>query len=283
MNKLYFSVFLFVVVGQWGCVSPEQIATIEREQRRMRSDMAAMNSELEAIQAIRNNLADTRANLAPLQRDVNALKERIEEARVQMGKQLGQSSREGDQRVRNLEIRLAKLEEEAKNQAELMKNRDDEIKKLREAAQEAQKTAALTPPADGLAEASRAENEAVRKDYESAWAALEKKDYKIALVRFREFIKRNPKSRLAGTAQYWIGECHYALSEFDQAIIEFDAVRRKYPQNEKVAAALLKQGFAFAELGEKLNARLILQEVVEKFPQAPEAARAKQRLKTLES
>jgi TolA-binding protein len=60
-------------------------------------------------------------------------------------------------------------------------------------------------------------------------------------------------------------------------------VRSKYPQSDKVPAALLKQGFAFAELGEKVNARLVLQEVVEKYPQSPEAARAKQRLKAIES
>jgi TolA-binding protein len=50
-----------------------------------------------------------------------------------------------------------------------------------------------------------------------------------------------------------------------------------------VPAALLKQGFAFAELGEKVNARLVLQELVEKYPQSQEAARAKTRLKALES
>ena len=57
----------------------------------------------------------------------------------------------------------------------------------------------------------------------------------------------------------------------------------KSPQSDKVAGALLRQGSAFAELGEKLNARLVLQELVEKYPQSPEAGRAKQRLKALES
>jgi TolA-binding protein len=60
-------------------------------------------------------------------------------------------------------------------------------------------------------------------------------------------------------------------------------VRRRYPQSDKVGAALLRQGFAFAELGEKLNARLVLQELVEKYPQSSEAARARQKLKSLES
>src|SRR3989338_7662626 len=46
---------------------------------------------------------------------------------------------------------------------------------------------------------------------------------------------------------------------------------------------LLKQGFAFAELGDKVDARLILQELVDRYPQAPEAGKAKQKLKALES
>ena len=73
------------------------------------------------------------------------------------------------------------------------------------------------------------------------------------------------------------------MKEFDNAIIEFDEVRRRFPQTDKVAGALLGQGSAFIELGEKLNARLVLQELVEKYPQSPEAIQAKQKLKTLES
>ncbi len=128
-----------------------------------------------------------------------------------------------------------------------------------------------------------AENETIRRDYEVAWRNLEKRDYRVAIGRFKDFQKKYPKSSLSSNAQYWIGESHYALREFDQAIIEFDAVRTKYPEAAKVPAALLKQAYAFAELGENTNARLLLQEVVEKYAQTPEATQAKQKLKSLES
>jgi tol-pal system protein YbgF len=276
MKTIYFC-FLAVAAGWiFGCAPTQQIDLIEREQRRMRTDTNAMQSDLDSM---RGTLADTRANMQQMQREVSALKERVDETRVQVGRQIGQTSREGDQRVKNLETRLAKLEEDLKAQAEALKAREDAIKQLRETMEAQQKTM----PSDGLAEGAAAESDAIRRDYEAAWRTLDKKDYKAAIGRFREFIKKYPKSTLAGNAQYWIGESHYALKEFDQAIIEFDAVRRRYPQGEKVPAALLKQGFAFAELGEKVNARLILQEVVEKYPQSPEAGRAKQRLKSLES
>lgn len=260
--------------GMIGCVHPQQMELIEREQRRIRTDTNSMQSDVESM---RGALADTRANVQQMQRDLTVLKERMDETRVQVGRQIGQTNREGDQRIKQLETRLAKAEEDLKAQGEALKAREEAIKQLRETLETQEKTAS----GDGFAEG--AESDAIRKDYEAAWRTLDKKDYRGAITRFKEFIKKYPKSALVGNAQYWIAESHYALREFDQAIIEFDAVRRKYPRAEKAPAALLKQGFAFAELGEKVNARLILQEVVEKYPQSPEAVRAKQRLKALES
>lgn len=255
------------------CVNPQQVELLEREQRRSRADLATLQSDVDGFRA---TLADTRANIQQMQRDLSTIKERIDETRVQVGRQIGQTSREGDERVRNLETRLAKLEEEAKAQAQLLKSRDDELKQLRDASEQ------RAVVYDGANEIGLGENETVRKDYETAWRSFERKDYQAAASRFREFIKKHTKSRLTANAQYWLGESHFALKEFDKAIVAYDEVRR-FPQSDKAAVALLRQGFAFAELGEKLNARLVLQELVEKFPQSAEAPRAKQRLKALES
>jgi tol-pal system protein YbgF len=260
---------------------------IEREQRRLRSENATVRSDVAAmrteIDAMRSSVADTSANVQQLQREFSALRERIEETRFQVGRQIGQSGREGEQKIKELENRTEKLSEALKAQEASLRARDEEFKQLRETIDTAQKALAEQPVGNGISEALSGESAVIKRDYETAWRALEKKDYRLAIGRFRDFLKKHPKSKLAGNAQYWIGESHYALREFDQAIIEFDAVRRKYPQTDKVSAALLKQGFAFAELGEKLNARLILQEVVEKYSQSPEAAKAKLRLKALES
>ncbi len=269
-----------VVAGAWlsACVNPQQVEFLEREQRRLRGDMNTLHSDVDAF---RKTLADTRANIQQMQRDIGAIKERIDETRVQVGRQIGQTNREGDQRVKNLETRLAKLEEDAKVQAEVLISREEELKELRESMRA--QIATQNAPGDGVADFSLAESDSVRKDYENAWRAYEKKDYRVAINRFRDFIKKNPKSRLAPSAQLSIGNSYLAMKEFDNAIIEFDEVRRRYPQTQKVPGALLGQGSAFIELGEKLNARLVLQELVEKYPQSPEATRARQRLKTLES
>ena len=275
--KIRLILLALVIAGASACAQPQQIELLEREQRRMRNDNASIHNEVESM---RSSLADTRANMQQLQREFSALKERIEETRYQVGRQLGQSSRDGDQRVKDLEARVAKLTEGFKAQEGQLKAREDELRELRKSIQ--QQPTGVSVPGEPT-EISAAENDTLRRDYETAWRALEKKDYRIAISRFKEFLQKHPKSKLANNAQYWIGESHYALREFDQAILEFDAVRSKYPQGDKVPAALLKQGFAFAELGEKVNARLILQEVVEKYAQSPEAVQAKQKLRSLES
>ena len=276
--KRILSVAALVAASAWvsACVNPQQVDMLEREQRRLRTDMGTLQKDVDGF---RTTLADTRANIEQMQRDLNAIRERIDETRVQVGRQIGQTSRDGDQRVKNLESRLAKLEEDAKTQGELLKLREDELKQMRDAAIAAEQRPIVY---DGYADIALGESEAVRKEYENAWRSFEKKDYAAAAGRFRDFIKKNPRSRLTAAAQFWLGESYFAMKEYEKAIVAYDEVRR-YPQTDKIAAALLRQGLAFAELGEKLNARLVLQELVEKFPQSAEAPRAKHKLKALES
>jgi tol-pal system protein YbgF len=291
MKLHFYALIAGTVIWLSACVQPAQIELIEREQRRLRGDTSQSQKSLDSVRAemdsVRSSLADTRANLQQLQREFSGLKERIEETRFQVGRQIGQSTREGDQRVKDLEARVAKLGEALKTQEDIFRSRDAELKQLRESLQQAQQSAAAAAAAKTddimVADSSAGETAVVKRDYEIAWHAMEKRDYRLAISRFKDFLTRHPKSNLADNAQYWIAESHYGLREFDQAIIEFDAVRRRYPQGEKVPAALLKQGYAFAELGEKVNARLLLQEVVEKYPESPEAGKAKARLKTFES
>jgi tol-pal system protein YbgF len=271
-----FGGWLAIVCWSSACVNPQQVDLLDRDQRRVRGEMANLQADIDGFRA---TLADTRANVQQMQRDLSAIKERIDETHVQVGRQIGQTSREGDQRVKNLESRLAKLEEDAKAQAQLLMSREDELRQLREAAQAAEQRAVAY---DGFSDIPLGETEGIKRDYENAWRSFERKDYPVAATRFREFVKKNPKSRLAASAQYWLGESHFALKEFEKAIVAYDEVRR-YPHTDKVAAALLRQGLAFAELGERVNARLVLQELIEKFPQSAEAPRARQRLKALES
>lgn len=109
--------------------------------------------------------------------------------------------------------------------------------------------------------------------------ALDQGDSDTAGKRFQEFIQRYPKSENADNAQFWIGEIYYREKWYEKAILEYQKVIENYPEGNKVPAALLKQGLAFANLGDQSNSRIILEELVRKYPNSNEAKIAGDKLK----
>lgn len=95
---------------------------------------------------------------------------------------------------------------------------------------------------------------------------------------FAQYLKRFPKAPSADAAQFWIGEIYYRQKWYEKAILEYQKVIEAYPKGNKIQAALLKQGFSFYNLGDKANGRLVLKELVNKFPNSNEAKIAKQKL-----
>ncbi len=107
------------------------------------------------------------------------------------------------------------------------------------------------------------------------------KKYERAADTFRRFLKLYPHNRLADHARYWLGEIYYTKGDWERAILEFDRVIKEYPGGDKVPAAILKEGFSFEKLGSKKEARVLLEKLIEKYPDTPEAKIAQERLKKL--
>jgi len=117
--------------------------------------------------------------------------------------------------------------------------------------------------------------------YDTAKKMFDDGDRENARIQFENFINQYPDSDNADNARFWIADSYYAEKWFEKAILEYQKVLEEYPGSNKLAAARLKQGYAFAELGEKANARLILKELLKKHPNTNEAKYAQEKLKTL--
>lgn len=128
------------------------------------------------------------------------------------------------------------------------------------------------------ARGSKPEPEAL---YLKGYQEVVDKNYAAASESLASFLAEYPEHKFAGNAQYWIGEIYYAKGDWEKAILEFDKVIKKYPASEKLAASLLKQGFAFEKIGSKKESKLLLGSVIEKFPKSPEAGLAKKRLESM--
>ena len=137
------------------------------------------------------------------------------------------------------------------------------------------KTAAPAVPSGGeiITAGPKAE-----KLYASALSLYSSRDYQQATAKFEEFVAVYPDHKLAGNAQYWIGECLYSQKRFAEAAEEFAKVEKAYPASNKVPAALLKKGLSLAELKRMPEAQAALQRIVEMYGQSEEAAKAKEKL-----
>jgi tol-pal system protein YbgF len=114
--------------------------------------------------------------------------------------------------------------------------------------------------------------------YDQAAQDLTQGRYAMALQGFREYLRRNPTSELADNAQYGIGECFFAQSQFDSAAISYARVEEGWHQGDKVPAALYKLGLSRDRMGQKDAAKKAFEDLVKRFPNSGEAQLARERL-----
>ena len=98
---------------------------------------------------------------------------------------------------------------------------------------------------------------------------------------FTKFLEQYPKHDLAANAHYWIGESLYSEKSYEAAIVAFQDVIKNYPQQPKVAAAMLKQAMAFKSIKDAKNARYVLKKLIEGYPKSDEAKKARELLKEI--
>jgi tol-pal system protein YbgF len=120
-----------------------------------------------------------------------------------------------------------------------------------------------------------------QKLYDVNMEIYRKEKYEEAIVGFKNFLKKYPRSKLADNAAFWIGESYMALKQYEQAILSFQKVIKKYPRGNKVPNATLRQALAFYELNDKTSAKLLLRKLIKKYPRSNEAKIARSKLKSM--
>lgn len=210
---------------------------------------------------------EMRAVQADLQVDVENLQKRVEELAAAAGGGLTGAGAASD-RLAALEERVARLEEWVQKPATIV---------------------TLQAPGSPAAAVVLAREQALVDQREPG------DPYRIGVKLFREgqcdeaveklraFLAREPNSDLADNAQYWIGECYFSKRDFNRAILELNQVLLKYPQGDRVPAALLALASAFRESGDAIDAKLIVQKLLNDYPDTEEAKLGRQLLESLSS
>ncbi len=117
--------------------------------------------------------------------------------------------------------------------------------------------------------------------YDRVMEEFKHKDYEAALAGFRFFLELHGQSSLAANAQYWIGECHFRLGHYKEALKSFYDVVSYYPLSPKLAASSLKIGQIYTKMKDHEKARLMYERVVDQHPDSSEAEIARKALETI--
>lgn len=102
--------------------------------------------------------------------------------------------------------------------------------------------------------------------------------------KFREAYQQFENISVSGSAddtveaKYMMGECLFALQEYDQAILDYQNIISNHPSSGKAPAAMLKQAMAFEKLNDKDTARILYKKLVATYKDSPEAQQAQQKL-----
>ena len=107
-----------------------------------------------------------------------------------------------------------------------------------------------------------------QSQYETAYGLLLQQDYGAAQTSFAEFLKNNPRSPLAGNAQYWLGETFYVRGQYKSAAGAFLKGYRQFSRSNKAPDSLLKLAMSLDKLGQRAAACSSLSELGQKYPQA---------------
>lgn len=116
--------------------------------------------------------------------------------------------------------------------------------------------------------------------YDAGLNAFQARKYDEAQRSFADFMKNYPTHSMAPDAQYYLAECYFQRNQFPDAALAYDTVITKFSKSNRTPGAYLRQGICFSKMNQKAAAKARMNELIKKYPNSPEAARAKNFLKT---
>ena len=120
-----------------------------------------------------------------------------------------------------------------------------------------------------------------KRDFELAMVLIRKSDFAAAQKAFFDFLTRYPKSGYAPSGLFWLGNAQYQTRDYKEAILNFRQMISAAPDHLRAPEAALSVANCQAELKDTRGARKTLDDLIKAYPASEAAGAAKDRLKLL--
>jgi tol-pal system protein YbgF len=114
-------------------------------------------------------------------------------------------------------------------------------------------------------------------DFEGALKLFRDGQYRQAISAFNDFNRRYSESLYRAQSLYWLGNAYYAERDYKNTQSILQSMVEQFPNHAKSPEALLTVANGLAENGQKPQARKILDQILDKYPQSSAAKEAKER------
>jgi len=119
----------------------------------------------------------------------------------------------------------------------------------------------------------------VKDVYMAGYKAFKEGNTKEAREKFMSVLRDYPENEYSDNARFWIAESYYRDGNYEDAILAYEELFKKNPDSDKIPGAMLKQGLAFYELKDEKTGRIILERLIERFPNSEAAKIARKKLR----
>ncbi|RMG01394.1 MAG: tol-pal system protein YbgF [Nitrospirae bacterium] len=282
--KRFSGVFLLLILLISGCASTDEYQSLRAELNQLKSDYyrdvrdlkerlrlieatTAKAARQDTITGLRESQESILNQVNDLRKEVQLIQGRLDEGNYKTEKDLRDASTERD-------LLRAELSEVRTSLSELEK-----------------KVASLSVPpkpsnteqasGEGTATPTTSQPPAVKgpeERYQEALGLFNSGKWKEARDAFEAFLEDYPSMELSDNAQFWIAESYYKENNYEDAILAYERLIKKFPKSDKVPGAMLKQAYAFRALGDQNTTQVILKTLKERFPDSREAAIADKEL-----
>lgn len=128
----------------------------------------------------------------------------------------------------------------------------------------------------------RAQDPREQAAFDQSMESFRKQQYKETVQNLTAFLTLYPDSKLAPTAQFYLGSSRYAMKDYKGAITTLQSMVQKYPKEPRAADALLMVASCQIELNNRAGAKSTLQRIVKDYKGTPAADTATKRLPLLQ-
>jgi tol-pal system protein YbgF len=266
------SVLIALLSTVWLSVAPawgasKEMIQLQTQVQQLQEQMTAMQRSFDERMGVMKNLVEQDSDsINKAVSAINALQVTLQKQEADAGGKTDQLSgqiQSLNDTMDELKVRLAKVAK----QLEDMQASQQSIQAQQATQQAAADAAKNAPPPDVLY------NNALR-DYNGA-----KDD--LATQEFSDYIKFYPNTDLAGNCYFYLGEIQFRQGNYQQAAQSYDQVLQNFPSGNKAASAQLKKGLSLIQLGKQDDGVTELRHLIQRYPHAPEALQARDKLRKL--